>query len=188
VDRPVARYAVTSGLSPALKSNWQWLARTIRIFGSILTYTIPAAVLLAICGRKWLLQAAFVLVGGALSGIGQILKWIVGRPRPFHEDVFTIHPFSGGWNGLIHEKNLSFPSGDVCLAAVTSVCLMILFPRWRWLWIAIICMVALERVSEGAHYPSDVVAGAALGTALAHLARRLYRIKISGSTGRENSE
>jgi membrane-associated phospholipid phosphatase len=40
----------------------------------------------------------------------------------------------------------------------------------------------LERVSEGAHYPSDVVAGAALGTALAHLARRLFRIPDGSAT------
>jgi len=178
----VARYVVTSGLGPALKSNWQWLARTIRIFGNILKYTIPAAVILALRGRKWFKPAAFVLVGGALSGLGQILKWIVGRPRPFHEDVLTIHPFGGGWNALIHEKNLSFPSGDVCLAAATSVCLMCIFPRWRWLWIGIICLVVLERVSEGAHYPSDVVAGAALGTALAHLALRLFRIPDGSAT------
>ena len=181
LDRPVGRFVQESGLAPALKSkDWHWLTRAGRLGGNFLTFSLPVALILAARGRKWLKAAAFVFVGGALSGVAQLLKWMVGRPRPFNEDVFTIHPFIRGWDGLRHEVNLSFPSGDVCLAAATAGCLNFLFPRWRGLWIAIVCIVALERVSEGAHYPSDVVAAAGLGLVMAHLARWVFGIEKEG--------
>ncbi|GGY35040.1 hypothetical protein GCM10010384_47610 [Streptomyces djakartensis] len=37
-------------------------------------------------------------------------------------------------------------------------------------------MVALERVQSGAHYPSDVATGAAIGLACAWLTRRAPRL------------
>ena len=182
LDRPVGRWVVDSGLGPTLKSkDWKWLTRSGwrpgvgRLPGSFLTYTIPAAAVLAARGRRFRRPAVFVLLGGAFSGVNQALKWVVGRPRPFHEDVFTIHPLAHGWSSLFHEVNLSFPSGDVCLAAATGACLDFLLPRLRPVWVSLIFIVALERVAEGSHYPSDVVAGAALGLGMALLARRIVQ-------------
>ncbi len=39
-------------------------------------------------------------------------------------------------------------------------------------------MVAVERVQSGAHYPSDVVAGAAIGLASAWFVRRIPRLAL----------
>jgi membrane-associated phospholipid phosphatase len=182
LDRPVGRWVVDSGLGPTLKSkDWKWLTRAGwlpgvgRLPGSFLTFTIPASAILVLRGKKFWRPAAFVFLGGAFSGVNQVLKWIVGRPRPFHEDVFTIHPFAAGWESLFHEANLSFPSGDVCLAVATAACLDFLFPRWRAVWLTLVVIVSLERVAAGSHYPSDVVAGAALGWAMALLARRIVQ-------------
>ena len=44
-----------------------------------------------------------------------------------------------------------------------AACLHRFYPWWRWLFYAIATLVAIQRVSRGAHYPSDVVAGAGLG-------------------------
>lgn len=48
-------------------------------------------------------------------------------------------------------------------------------PRLFPLWLALAVIVGLERLAEGAHYPSDVVGGAAVGVSAAWLARALLR-------------
>jgi membrane-associated phospholipid phosphatase len=84
---------------------------------------------------------------------------------------FELHPFK------IHlmnaEASYSFPSGDASLAFAMAMSLSITVPRFRWLWWTLAIIVGLERIAENAHYPSDVVAGAALGIAVALLARAL---------------
>jgi undecaprenyl-diphosphatase len=50
-----------------------------------------------------------------------------------------------------------------------------------WPWAGAVCavpavMVAAERVHTGAHYPSDVAVGAAIGLAAATLLRRAPRL------------
>jgi membrane-associated phospholipid phosphatase len=172
LDRPVATWVYQSGLGVELKSHWRWLIRIARLPGNFLTFTLVVSTLLFYLGPRWWPAAAFVLVSGVFSGSNSFVKWMVGRRRPFQGDMFGLHPFAGSWAGLFG-PNLSFPSGDVCLAAATAGSLAILFPPWRGLCAAVVLVVAVERVTEGAHYPSDVVAGAALGWLLAHLAWRL---------------
>ena len=38
-----------------------------------------------------------------------------------------------------------------------------LYPKWRWLWIAILVTIALSTLFTGQHYILDVVTGLALG-------------------------
>ena len=49
----------------------------------------------------------------------------------------------------------------------------IVLPRLRPLWWTLAVIVGLERIAENAHYPSDVVAGAALGVGVALLANKM---------------
>jgi membrane-associated phospholipid phosphatase len=64
---------------------------------------------------------------------------------------------------------MSFPSGHTCLAFATAATLAIMIPRWRPAFYALASVVAVERVVENAHYVTDVLAGAAVGTIAAHL-------------------
>lgn len=63
----------------------------------------------------------------------------------------------------------SFPSGHTLHATSFAI----LFSQFEPLWIPIVvpfaALVAASRVILGLHYPSDVVVGAAIGTALASL-------------------
>jgi membrane-associated phospholipid phosphatase len=179
LDIPISRWAHDSGLSATLKSQWPRTLWSIRRFGVFWSYPLVAAILFAIAGARkksipWC-NVAWILLAGVLSGLNASVKWIVGRHRPYHGfGVFEFHPCQGPFTGLMGmESGLSFPSGDVCLAAATSTCLAILFPRWRWMLILVVLLVALERVAEGAHYPSDTAAGALLGWAMALVARYL---------------
>jgi undecaprenyl-diphosphatase len=48
-------------------------------------------------------------------------------------------------------------------------------PRYRVPLLALACLVALSRLYNGVHYPTDVVVGAGLGVAIALLLREATR-------------
>ncbi len=103
----------------------------------------------------------------AVAGSGvlvNLLKQIVGRGRPvvFAEfGPFSFHAFSFNY------ANESFPSGHATTLGALAAALVLIVPR-RWIVIVLFALVAAAtRVVVGAHYPSDVVAGMAVGAACA---------------------
>ena len=131
---------------------------------------IPLVILHA---ARWRAGLTF-LVSCAISGVLYSSKWIFGRHRPsFRLEPFTFHPFKDGLPGIAYAQKLSLPSGHACLAFAAASCLAALMPRWRFAFYSVAVIVCIERVLEGAHYPSDVVVGAALGLLSTYLAMRL---------------
>jgi undecaprenyl-diphosphatase len=63
----------------------------------------------------------------------------------------------------------SFPSGHTLHAVAFSIVCVFHFPRLIWLVLPFTLLVALSRLVLGLHYPSDVLAGALLGTGLSVL-------------------
>ncbi|RPF38327.1 phosphatase PAP2 family protein [Streptomyces sp. TLI_185] len=124
--------------------------------------------------------AAMVWLGGrrgrqaAAAGMGAMVvaqlasngpcKKLADRPRPPKEwiphDEADDRPDSS-----------SFPSGHTAAAIAFTAAVTPTWPAVGALCAVPTAMVALERVQSGAHYPSDVVAGAAIGLAGAWLAR-----------------
>jgi membrane-associated phospholipid phosphatase len=143
------------------------------------TYWCTAIVVVIVSlahAKRW--QAgAFLLLATVVSGINGLVKWIVGRTRPFKlgdgtfAQPFALEPFRGGLHGLFQSKNLCFPSGHAALAFATAAAVAMLWPRsqWRWVAYAIAAVAASERVLENAHWFSDALAGAALGVGGVHL-------------------
>jgi undecaprenyl-diphosphatase len=64
----------------------------------------------------------------------------------------------------------SFPSGHAQTAFAAAVYLALLFPRGAAVFLALAALVGLSRVALGVHYPSDVIAGAILGSAFSIVA------------------
>jgi membrane-associated phospholipid phosphatase len=107
-----------------------------------------------------------VLVSGAITALA---KGTVGRARPFaapdDPDVFS--PGRGFTNGAL----ASFPSGHTSAAFATATVLArelhTIYPQRRWLINTLLFggagFVGFSRIYARQHWPSDVVAGAALG-------------------------
>ncbi|MGZ3955366.1 MAG: phosphatase PAP2 family protein [Flavisolibacter sp.] len=98
---------------------------------------------------------------GVAAVITEGLKVVVQRPRPF-----TSYPSiqkAGEGDGS------SFPSGHVSIAFTTATSLSLLNHKWyvvvpSFAWAS---TVAYSRMALGVHYPSDVLAGAIIGSASA---------------------
>jgi len=104
------------------------------------------------------------LLALGISGVmANILKVLVHRARPYVE---LPHPDS--WMSYVRDHRFqSFPSGESTTAFAVAVALGLWFPRARAPLIMVAAVVALARVVVGDHAPSDVWAGAMLGTAVA---------------------
>lgn len=91
------------------------------------------------------------------------LKPIVDRDRPY---VLVPEP-----EPLLRwDVNASFPSGHAATSAAGAVILAYLIGRWAWGLAFLAAGVSYSRVYVGLHYPLDVLAGAAIGAAVALVA------------------
>ncbi|HUQ42393.1 MAG TPA: phosphatase PAP2 family protein [Candidatus Limnocylindrales bacterium] len=115
-------------------------------------------------GRFALLTLYIGMVDGWL--VSEILKLVFRRPRPFTAIVDAPVTL------IDHPSSFSFPSGDATFAVGAAVALGIVAPRWRWPAYLFAIAVMFERVAVGVHYPSDVLAGAVVGTISGLLAPR----------------
>jgi membrane-associated phospholipid phosphatase len=112
-----------------------------------------------------------VAIPGLLDNIGK--RWI-GRVRPSEFGPFVYHPLS--WNDFY----ASLPSGHTAAAFSALVALGTIFPRLRpFLWIYAVT-IAMSRVIISAHYPSDAIAGAAVGAFGAVLVREWFAARRLG--------
>jgi membrane-associated phospholipid phosphatase len=137
-------------------------------------YVAIAIVLASLVHRARWRAGVVLLISCALSGLLYGTKWIFGRHRPSYLlEPFTLHPFMDGLRGIFYAQKLAFPSGHACLVFAAASCLAVLFPRGTLAFYAIAIAVGVERVLEGAHYPSDVLAGAAIGVFSTWAALRL---------------
>jgi membrane-associated phospholipid phosphatase len=90
--------------------------------------------------------------------VNQGLKRLSRRSRPVHE---IEHPFH-----VRTPSTTSFPSGHASSAFFAAVLLSSGHRREAPAWFTLAALVAASRPYVGAHHPSDVVAGAAVGAGL----------------------
>ena len=103
--------------------------------------------------RLWLaLGLSFILVD-------DVLKPMFDRARPF--DVLEIQLIDARPN------TPSFPSGHAAMAAAGALAGTRIIPVAGWVLWPLAALVIISRVYLGTHWPSDVVAGAVIGFAIA---------------------
>ncbi|MFJ9075549.1 bifunctional phosphatase PAP2/diacylglycerol kinase family protein [Streptomyces sp. NPDC102278] len=105
----------------------------------------------------------------ASATINTVGKWSVRRRRPVLEGVPAARQLR------TQPQTTSFPSGHSASAFAFAAGLALEAPGWGLALAPVAASVAFSRVYTGVHYPSDVVAGAALGVAAGFVVRRLAR-------------
>ncbi len=126
------------------------------------TRVLPAAAALfgatLLTHNTRLQDAAFTSLESALyaGGVTSVLKNTVGRSRPYRLDgPYDFDPFSG---------QKSFPSGHTTLAFALVTPWVAYYPGpVTYALFGLTTGTAVARVVRGDHWPSDVVAGAAIG-------------------------
>jgi undecaprenyl-diphosphatase len=94
------------------------------------------------------------------------LKLLVHRPRPHRTTTVSSQP----------EAEVSFPSGDTASAfAIATVLSLSAGSGWALAFFSVAGLVGLLRVTALHHYPSDVVAGVAIGVLCGCLAVQMMR-------------
>jgi undecaprenyl-diphosphatase len=112
-------------------------------------------------GRRALkvLLVAVVAMGAADMLAHKVLKPWAARPRPERagEPVKMRAPANGAYG---------FPSNHAINMGAAAATLTVAYPAGAVVWAAAAALVSYSRVYVGAHYPSDVLAGLALGLAI----------------------
>lgn len=170
-DRSLAKW-LAAGVSPGLHRTLSAVEETAE--GTKLW--CGAAVAMAWLGGRRGRRAA--VAGLAAAAVAQLLsngvcKQLADRPRPpeqwFPHNEVEDRPDSS-----------SFPSGHTAAAVAFTTSVAKAWPTAGLLCAVPAVTVAVERVQSGAHYPSDVAAGAAIGLASAWLTRRAPRLILRG--------
>ncbi|MFF4360218.1 phosphatase PAP2 family protein [Streptomyces sp. NPDC001604] len=119
-------------------------------------------------GRKAAATGLTALTMAQLISNG-LCKQLADRPRPpkewFPHDEVDDRPDSS-----------SFPSGHTAAAVAFTAAVTPAWPAAGAACALPTAMVALQRVQSGAHYPSDVATGAAIGLATAWLTGRTLHL------------
>jgi undecaprenyl-diphosphatase len=105
---------------------------------------------------------------------GEVIKWVVGRGRPFvggRANAFNFVPFNGT------EAHFSFPSAHAITAFALAFAVSAIWPRTRFVMFAYAVVILLTRLVLLAHHPSDVVAGAVIGVIGAMAVRYWFAVR-----------
>jgi membrane-associated phospholipid phosphatase len=166
-------FALNHGLSTPVLDYVLWAVSTL---GNSIGLLVGAAIGLWLCDRQAFKQHYVWLVLAVVIGflVVQGLKYGLARPRPLSAFAALVQAGEVHINIIGHHlHNRSFPSGHAQAAASVFTYLLCLFPR-RWLWWSVGALTAgVARVYLGAHFPSDVLVGTAIGCLSAISAWRL---------------
>jgi membrane-associated phospholipid phosphatase len=119
-------------------------------------------------GRRRVVWCAVLVT--LVSGLSaNLMKGCVVRVRPHAQATISVVGHDSGdptrvavaesyWDA----RQRSFPSGHAATAWGLAIGLGWVFPRGVWLFAIFAMMASLQRLTSGAHFPSDVLAGASI--------------------------
>ena len=113
-------------------------------------------------GAKDFLRIAFIPL--LTLFVVSILRAMISRPRPYAEDGAGITPLTK----KADEKN-SFPSRHLACATAIAISFFPVLPVAGIALLLLCALLAYVRFALGLHYPSDLLAGAAVGSLIAGL-------------------
>ena len=152
--------------------------RYVSLFGDWPSHTAVGLVLLGLAWRRgskeWTRIFLAMLLAMMLAGVaGTVIKRTVPRARPsVHNDI--------RWGGpRFSSKYHSFPSGHVGASTAFFGVLLIARRRVGLACLPIPILIGFSRMYIGAHYLSDVVCAAVLGTLCAFVVGHFLLLQIA---------
>ena len=184
--------AAEIGLMPPRRAPGLWPVRILTDFGKAALVlwglaAMLAAVALIAPGLRGTSKSLLLSFGIRLQFLffavlvpvlaGEVIKWIVGRGRPFvggNANAFNFEHFAGT------EAYASFPSAHAITAFALAFAVGAVWPRARVAMMVYAVLIAGSRLVLLAHHPSDVVAGALIGVVGAMGVRYWFAIRRLG--------
>lgn len=123
--------------------------------------------------RRAALRGVFAIgVSSAIANAG--MKPLMPRPRP------PLHAIPVNRKLIKLPTSSSFPSGHSASAFAFATAVSLEVPAAGFVLFPLAATVAYSRVHVGVHWPSDVIAGAAIGVVVANRTRRWWPVARSG--------
>jgi membrane-associated phospholipid phosphatase/predicted MFS family arabinose efflux permease len=171
-------FRAINGLGPGPELLWSTLDPHTRNY----ILVIALAVVVAALGRSRRVLEVFtrVMTSALLAwGLLEAIYSVYDRARP--EEAVAAGEISLNGHSWAHLN--SFPSGHMAITAALAIATALAFPRLRTAMWAYVAAVAFTRVLFGAHFPLDVLAGTALGTASALLVAVAFeRVRVRAAS------
>jgi undecaprenyl-diphosphatase len=142
--------------------GWEDVAKSLEHYAPLLFVVLLAGLFLArgklasIGARRGVVAAA--LSAGLALGLAKVISDAVARQRPFVEHPHAAHLFAK------HAADYGFPSDHTSGAFAIAVALLLRHRISGWIALVLAVLIGVGRVMIGVHYPTDVLAGAVLGT------------------------
>ncbi len=170
-----------------------WIQENLR--NDILTPVMKCLSRIADNGLIWIVIAVLLLIFSSTRKVGftvgmsllsnllvmnLILKNLVARIRPYEaiEGLTRLVPA---------EKSFSFPSGHAGHAFAAAVVLYCMLPKKYGIPALVLAgLISVSRMYVGVHYPTDVLAGAVIGTGIALLCVTFMEKISAGKREKEN--
>ncbi len=160
----------------ALAGQKTWLDVLGIICSDFLIFSVPLIIVLVYFFSRRrekiipvLLKIIFAFILTCL--INYALKGVVARPRPFvsHVGVYRLAKL------FADLKDYSFPSNHTAAVFVMAIGVLFDWKKFGLILLIPATLVGLGRIFVGVHYPSDVLAGAAIALAISWLTLFLFR-------------
>lgn len=169
IDIPIARWFATDPLPGQLGDALD--LSLVYAHGSGIFFILVSVILLA-PRRRWHVPRMAVLAMGG-GAVATITKMFILRQRPNSIPNLDIlgHDYAWNWSfdwtlqyvAYFDASTRAFPSAYLATATALTVGLCVVFPRGRWLFVALCLSTMIQRMYCGSHFISDLFGSACVG-------------------------
>ena len=116
-------------------------------------------------------MVAFIICTAIVaSTINTFIKDLVERARPL--TVFGDGNINVFYE-ILHAR--SFPSGHTQFAFTTMMAMLLLVPKYWYIYLILAFATGFERIYAGCHFPSDVCCGALEGIIVSYIMVKIFK-------------